>query len=265
MDAATIKTLIELNNTFYRKNGASFSKTRERAWDGWQKVLDTIVNNGLDNLLVGDWHHNVFDLACGNMRFEAFLNRVAPENSFTFYAVDNCDEFTKHVHAPEPFYVYYQHLDILDALQQNLALSDLIEAPAMADLSVSFGFMHHVPTQTCRRQVLHALIEQTRPGGYVAVSFWQFAKNEAMREKAEATTTEVLTRVTGLEPATLDANDYLLGWQNKPAAYRYCHSFSETEIDELVTAVSGTATVIDRFTADGRTGNLNAYLVLQVD
>lgn len=61
----------------------------------------------------------------------------------------------------------------------------------------------------------------------------------------------------------LDPGDYLLGWKHETGAYRYCHSFSDGDIDELVCAVSDVSCVIDRFDADGRTENLNTYIVVR--
>ncbi len=44
----------------------------------------------------------------------------------------------------------------------------------LADISVCFGFMHHVPSCQYRvREPLHALVRQTRPGGIIAISFWE--------------------------------------------------------------------------------------------
>jgi hypothetical protein len=43
--------------------------------------------------------------------------------------------------------------------------------------------------------------------------------------------------------------------------YRYCHSFSDAEIDHLAASVAPEATVLSRFTSDGRTNALNTYLV----
>ncbi|MDR0347473.1 MAG: class I SAM-dependent methyltransferase, partial [Coriobacteriales bacterium] len=60
-----------------------------------------------------------------------------------------------------------------------------------------------------------------------------------------------------------DTNDYLLGWKNVPGAYRYCHSFTEAEIDALVESVASSAPVISRFSSDGRGDKLNTYLLLQ--
>ncbi|MCL2025060.1 MAG: class I SAM-dependent methyltransferase [Coriobacteriia bacterium] len=264
MNAETIKILCALNNDFYRSHGASFAASRQHAWDGWQRCIETVCEG------LGDCSAlTVFDLACGNRRFETFLATALPEVARTFYAVDNCEEMAT-AYCPTS---HYRHLDILDILQRNLPLNEQFEAPP-CDLSVAFGFMHHVPTQAYREEVLRSLIAQTRPGGYAIVSFWQFLTNDRLRTKAQATHREALhTRppiLVPLDPAQLDDGDYLLGWQDTPGAYRYCHSFSEAEIDQLVstavsqTAVTPRATVVDRFTADGRTNNLNTYLILQV-
>ena len=63
---------------------------------------------------------------------------------------------------------------------------------------------------------------------------------------------------------TLDQGDFILGWKNKPNAYRYCHHFAEEEIDALAASVADRADVAARFLADGRTGDMNSYLVLRV-
>ena len=52
-----------------------------------------------------------------------------------------------------------------------------------ADISVSFGFMHHVPLPEWRVQLLNSLIEATKPGGFVCVSFWEFLADEGLAAK----------------------------------------------------------------------------------
>ena len=61
-----------------------------------------------------------------------------------------------------------------------------------------------------------------------------------------------------------DQGDRLLGWQDRQDSFRYCHHFSGAEIDALAASVAGRAHPIARFRADGRSGDLNDYLVLQV-
>jgi SAM-dependent methyltransferase len=294
MNLETVTKLCTLNNTFYRNNSASFSETRRSAWPGWTRCLEVLERAWEDDCLSERRTDNkrklsVFDLACGNLRFEDFLTSALPETALTFHAVDNCDSLVP----PMPG-TTYQSLDILDALQNSPCLNDRLTAP-LCDLTVSFGFLHHVPLREYREKVLASLVRQTRPGGFVVVSLWQFLNDETLAKRAQATHERALKEL-GL-PA-LDDDDYLLGWKNLPGAYRYCHHFSEPEIDRLIESVAPKATriptlstsatalaptplapsaatstaasaspstsLIARFTSDGRTANLNTYLILKV-
>lgn len=142
------------------------------------------------------------------------------------------------------------------------ALARRMNVPG-CDCSVSFGFMHHVPTQALRAAVLDALVSQVRPGGLVAVSFWRFMEHEALAAKAHETTAAGL-KYLGLNPESVDEGDHLLGWKETEGPYRYCHSFTSEEIDCLVFAVAGKAKLVARYKADGRSEDLNEYVVLQV-
>ena len=93
-------SLIQLNNTFYREHAASFSETRHTPWPGWVRTLDTAYRE-LAGTHKGE-PLRIFDLACGNMRFERFLDRTLesmrradPADPFSadgveFYAADSC-------------------------------------------------------------------------------------------------------------------------------------------------------------------------------
>ncbi len=239
-------SLIQLNNTFYREYSASFSDTRQAPWPGWVRTMDI----ALEQLDVATIEHpvRVFDLACGNMRFENFAaggalaakgvdgaNPSADASCpFEFYGVDSCQDLAidAHGHALRIPNLHFQELDVLDALMklnpaetpdefygvdscQDLAIDArghalripnlhfqeldaldalmklnpaetpdvLFDAP-LADISVCFGFMHHVPSCEYRVRVLDALVRQTRPGGIIAISFWEFMNDERMARKA---------------------------------------------------------------------------------
>ncbi|NLG11320.1 MAG: hypothetical protein GX562_07330 [Coriobacteriaceae bacterium] len=302
MNTKTAKILCTLNSDFYRDNAASFSQTRSAAWPGWSRCLDILAENDLDlervSRVRGSQEQgsqsrdlglaaeetppeppiSVFDLACGNLRFESFLCSTFPDVDFAFHAVDNCEALV-----PKTPVVSFQSLDVLKVMLESAggvsgggdasggtsggasrgggnASGGIFTAPS-CDLSVSFGFLHHVPTSEFRVKLLESLIAQTHKAGFVAVSLWQFLKNEKLADKAQ-TTHRLALQSLGLQG--LDANDYLLGWQDIPGQYRYCHSFSEAEIDQLVESVSSSATLISRFVSDGRTNNLNTYLVFRV-
>ena len=263
MNNETARILCQINNDFYRNHHVAFSKTRNAPWQGWRRCLkvvrETLLAEQLDDAR-GLQGLAIFDLACGNLRFERFLASELLEASLSFFAVDNCDGLV-----PQMPNVTYQSLDILAELTEGQHINDRLEAPA-CDLSASFGFMHHIPLREQRVETVSALIRQTRPDGLVILSFWQFLNDEGLSGKAklahECALSELRAQGTVLDD--LDGSDFLLGWENRSGAYRYCHSFSESEIDELVESAADRATVVSRFMADGRTGNLNTYLVLKV-
>ena len=250
LNSSTARQLCELNNRFYLEHAESFSSSRQSPWPGWQRCLGQID----DDLLAGNNEFRVLDLACGNLRFESFLRSEYPELKLAYYAVDNCD-----VLIPNEASVNYQHLDILEVLLQGYDLNDHLEVPECS-LTVSFGFMHHTPLQGYREKVLDYLIEKTEPGGSIVVTFWQFMKDESLRSKALDVHKRAL-RELGL--GELAENDFLLDWNNIAGVYRYCHSFSDEEIYELLEKVVQKTELIDRFVSDGRSHSLNTYVVLK--
>lgn len=233
---------------------------------------------------------SVLDLACGNLRFEAFLAKELADTDLAFHTADDCDALVKGAPwRPDPadgaalgnraagsIRWHHQSFDVLAALDAEgrsdgaaldaetpgggPALAEALQTPR-CDLAVSFGFLHHIPLPRWREEVLAALAAKVRPGGFVIVSLWRFLENPLLARKAEATHEHALAEL-GLPP--LDAGDRLLGWKDEPGAYRYCHSFTDGEIDALATSVARAATEVARFRADGRDGALNSYLVLQV-
>lgn len=143
------------------------------------------------------------------------------------------------------------------------------------DLAVAFGLMHHLPTFRLRARVLEGLLGSLRPGGFAVVSFWQFLNDPRLAAKATAATVE--GRAAHHLPA-FQENDFLLGWQHAEGVYRFCHHTPEDEIDALLAAIrepSAPSTSgctppaplpfreVARFSADGKLGNLNRYLILQ--
>lgn len=100
MHQNTAKTLSEINTRFYARNAVSFSQTRNAPWDGWRRCMAAC---GLDaetalaqasSELQGTRETrelSVLDIACGNLRFEAFLVETYPGVDWRFFAIDNCE------------------------------------------------------------------------------------------------------------------------------------------------------------------------------
>lgn len=295
MDLSLAKKMCQLNNDFYCDQAVSFSDTRHAKWPGWERCLKAMSSVFLDQP-----NSVVLDVACGNLRFEKFLASQLSECHIQVWAFDSCDELLpqtcagtlvekvnadtlsskEKTHktektdavdvagAPEKAGAYlqinYLHCDVMEAIGSSKAFTYGIP---QADISVSFGFMHHVPLPEWRVQLLNSLIKATKPGGFVCVSFWEFLADEGLAAKAYKTHERALAElgpVWGFSSADFNDGDFLLGWRNTPGAYRYCHSFSTSEVDALIATVSHRAECVARFRADGRTETLNEYIVLQV-
>lgn len=336
MDRATAKRLCALNTRFYAANAASFSQTRNAPWNGWRRCLvacglgesDEAIcsqpaKGQLANQASGVQPSNdqaatrhpsdrqplvrsVLDVACGNLRFEAFLEREYPAIDWRLFAIDNCEPLVDASDAALAKKVNFTCEDIIGNMLEDLPAIEPANAPATEtapalarsipfDLVVSFGFMHHIPGFDLRVRFLKEALGYVKPGGHLLVSFWQFLNDEAKRARIEQTHAEALEHFSGelaeelllhqaespdeanhpggneerehlvFRPDDLEAGDYLLGWKNRPGQYRYCHHFSDEEIDQLVASLVPYATLVESFSADGKTGNLNRYVVLRRD
>ncbi len=232
-----------LTQAFYEQNAASFSQTRERGWPGWQRVARECG-------LAAQQRLRVLDAACGNMRFLRFLEDALPVGSeLEYLALDSCPHLAQaeacssaRPVAPDTATsisalgaaprtratVRFQQIDLTAAL----AAASPLPVPA-CDLAVCFGFMH-------------------------AIAGWQFLRSSRLARKAEEATRAGCQQ---LGIVLDDPNDKLLGWRDARGTYRYCHSFTESELSELAAAAPGTREVA-RFSADGA-GALNRYLILQ--
>lgn len=271
------RTLCRLNNSFYRTQAESFSETRHSAWEGWQRCCNHMSSRLQSSLAP----LHLLDVACGNLRFESFLAKHLLEShasSITVRALDACDGLVANnmgILAQQygsSLAIEYQHCDIIDSLATSPCDAELLRLmvpqdeslpSALFDLEVTFGFMHHIPLPAWRNQLLSNMIATTITNGIICVSFWRFMDNPNLAAKAQKTHRQGCAQL-GFDPHDFNQNDFLIGWNNAPGVYRYCHSFNDADIDQVIAFVqSQGATVIDRFRADGRTHNLNEYLVLQ--
>lgn len=282
MSLATARLMNEVNARFYRDNAASFSQTRRAGWPGWHRCLEEarpaagqpVAAPGASRAAAASPATRVLDLACGNLRFARFL-ADACDAPVAYVGVDNCPELGAGAATgdlPPAWSLQVAQLDVVGALLAGTLASSLDATLArawgtagsgpQANLAVAFGFLHHVPTFSARLSLLRALLADTAPGGTCCVSFWRFMSNERLAAKAHVTTTRGLNEL-GLAPDALGEHDYLLGWQDVPGAYRYCHHFCSREVDALLSGLGSLAQPVARFNADGRSGDLNAYVVLR--
>ncbi|MDO4182644.1 MAG: hypothetical protein Q4E12_03430 [Coriobacteriia bacterium] len=256
MDEATATRLRALNQRFYETTAHGFEKTRHNSWPGWDTLLSVVPLPQAEPAAVGNSSPAggpaalndpalcvVTDLACGNWRFETFLERRFPQACFAFQTADSAR-----------FEAWGTLRSPLDHKQLDL-LGDAAWDFQPAHLVVCFGFMHHVPGQQARLRLLRRMLAGVAPGGFAALSFWRFLEDESLRAKT------LPAAEAGFNPAALDPGDAFLGFDGSTQAIRYCHSFTDTDMAQLVEAVAPQARVAARYRADGRTGTLNDYVV----
>lgn len=254
MERRVADILNQETTRFYKVQADSFSATRKAAWPGWIRCAGFLEALGS--------RVRLFDLACGNARFEHFLLRELPDVDWSFSAIDSCGDLVSlGVDGMSDADFSYQQLDVVSALLDGSETLGL-DYSGLYDACISFGFFHHVPGSATRICALRGLVGQVRPGGLVMVSLWQFEKSEQILAQAQGLRPCALADL-GLDERDLEPGDHLLGWKKTPGVYRYCHSFSAGELNGLLDSVADIAEPLDVFESDGRTGNLNTYLVLR--
>lgn len=266
--SAVVRQLSALTTEFYARETASFAATRQAPWHGWEKAWE-IISEQRPALAAEPL--TVLDLGCGNLRFERFLAEHTRE-PVVVRALDRCAALAEDGTAPllERFTLEFSEIDLIGRLLDSPAAP--LANPGTCDSAVAFGLMHHLPTFALRARVLQELISALRPGGFAIASFWQFLNDPRLAAKAEAAT------ATGRAEHALplfQENDFLLGWQEAEHVYRFCHHTPDAEIDALLASAqqalahTGPAAPafreLARFSADGKQGNLNRYVVLQRD
>lgn len=251
---------------------------REMPHEQARNAADTVSRGEAGNVF-GD-EVLLLDVALGNARFEHALMTQFPHVNWKFYGVDCCDDLlTSAFEVP----VDYTSRDVCELLYARLShdahlsraeslkpddqlypdAAHLLHPRAVhVDYAVSFGFMHHIASFEARALFLQLLCACVKPGGAVCVSLWQFMKSPRLSEQALRFTPAACAQY-GIAPQHLEQGDYFMSWQNDSQSFRYCHSFSDSEIQHLVECVKPYAQLECMFYADGKEGNLNCYLVLR--
>ena len=125
------------------------------------------------------------------------------------------------------------------------------------DLIVAFGVLHHIPSQPLREKFFTQISNWlSSPNSLGIITAWQFASDKRFAEKY------IAPEMIGLQNADLEDNDYLLGWKDQPKAWRYCHFFNELELEKIANS-SQDFLIQDTFLADGKSNELNLYIVLK--
>jgi len=292
MHAATRDRLRALNRRFYRQHAAAFDATRAHPWPGWARI--PLPGRGGPGS-PPPRPLRVLDVGCGNGRYaEALLARLRAEE-----AARPARPATGAAPPGEaPLLLDYTGIDenatllarararlaTISSVEGQLVESDVLSAdPARMlpggafHLVSAFGLLHHVPGRALREALLGALAARVEPGGLLVFTAWQFADRPRFAGRTvpwSAWPAQALGPIeqTDLEPAggagpgapepTRPAPDA----GTDETALRYCHHCSEAELDALVTALIAADPALEplpRYSADGRSDDLNRYVLLR--
>lgn len=244
MDERTATQLADINHAFYTRRAKDFSDTRLGAWPGWARLGEVLDANGMPDDAA------VLDVGCGNARLGHHLAEQRP--ALRYLGLDACDELMAIAQARGG-------LGAAPAfLKGDLVRDDIgaLLAERRFDLIACFGLLHHVPGRARRKALLETLLARLTPKGLLALTCWRLASFERFADKivpwseAEAT----------IDPEQLEPGDHLLPFGDDDGL-RYVHFAHEDETAELLAELG--VPVVDRWQADGKTGDLNQYFVVR--
>lgn len=248
MDERTLHRLNQINRVFYARVGAHYDASRRYVREGWRAALDLIRERAAAR---GEFR--ALDVGCGNGWFGKFLIDQLPI-PVLYHGID------------ADAYLLGQAERNLAAARAVFALIDLIAEPdpfrqlaPVYHLVVFNNVLHHIPSFELRRRLLLAAAEKLAEGGLLLFTAWQFLKQAKWQARVIP-----WTACPDVDPSQLEPGDYLLDWRRGARAVRYCHFMDDAELDALVQALNtGGLVIVTAFLADGKTDDLNRYVIAQ--
>lgn len=273
MKKETVKKLNQLNQDFYNTIGKEFDDTRSHIWPGWEKVLEIIQNKEIEGVL---------DIGCGNGRFGEFVlknhSQAKTHDPKLIYTGIDSNEFLlkqaeeKLGKIATPTQQSHSRADGNPGKNQKFSLfkKDIIfdswekSFEKKFDLIVIFGVMHHIPGSQNRIDLIKKAKKLLTKNGLIIFTTWQFAENERLQKRVVCpnpeTSGETLKKLD-LNKDDLEENDYIMDWQRGKTAYRYCHHYSQEEVENICT--KSKLKIDQTFLEDGKERSVNRYWVLE--
>lgn len=263
MNTATRQALNALNHRFYLHFSRRFDATREHPWPGWLRLLagcEQQIPGALERPLA------ILDVGCGNGRFATFAMDRLPCPP-RYLGLDGSLPLLASARRRTHFSLNLRWAaarlgDDLQGGAPGLPLRASVNQSAF-DLVVCLAVLHHLPGHQQRAGFVRSMAERLRPGGLLALSIWCFDQQRGFERKhlpweefreLQRSRGEELLDLDELEPG-----DHLLTWDGNRTIPRYCHLPDTAEIEGW----KGSLQLVDRFRADGTSGEDNLYLILK--
>jgi len=219
MNLETVKDILKLNKDFYQSVSTEFSRSRQKPWVGWNRAVETSIN------ALGGVNKNrdikVLDLGCGNGRFYEFISKKISKVDYLGLDINN-DLLNISKTKYKTNKATFLNKDIYLGIDKIKGKYNIISA---------FGVTHHIPNNIFRIKWFKNLPSFLGLRGVIILTFWNFEEKPG---------------------------DYLLGWGNKKKTARYCHQYSEKEINKIISIYKKMGLkLIDKYKSDKE----NLYLI----
>ncbi|NMB91670.1 class I SAM-dependent methyltransferase [candidate division WWE3 bacterium] len=183
------------------------------------KGWDRAVEKAFEALGSNDKKIKVLDLGCGNGRFYDFINNK--NMNIEYVGIDTNNDFIKR-RANKTKNASFVKGDVIQDLNNIKEKYNIIAA---------FGLTHHIPSQSLRFTWFNKLSNLLDKKGVLILTFWRFKDKPG---------------------------DYFLRWKERKDIKRYCHQYSNKELDKVIkTYEEKGLKLIDKFISDKE----NLYLI----
>lgn len=246
MTISTAEKLNRLNRRFYEEAAEQFSETRQSPWEGWNTLANFLQQSSAPL--------KVLDVGCGNGRFGVFLQNSL-NLDIAYYGTDASRSLLDHARTRLPKSATLIEHDLLESV-----LSTALPRQSF-DLVALYGVLHHVYSFEKRIEVLCDAGSRVRANGLLALSLWQWKEHPRLSRRIVpwSVAQSESADPEGLLAVDPEQDDFLLRWGKDGHWMRYCHHFSDKEVERIVASL-GWECISD---TQGE-GGLNRYLVLRV-
>ncbi len=242
---------------FYDQQADDWNKSRQQSWAGLESILSNKL--GIAELERIETATSLLELGCGNGRLLSKHLGLLP--ALTDYTgVDISSGLLGIAEKSTSSAVKTAGREgklTAKLLQADLTFKDWAEqlSAKSFDLVIMIATLHHIPAKIAP-QLFAQISGLLKPGGLFIFSCWQFLPElqHLVLKDPE------LHQYLDSKQLNLAGDDYILSWQ-KSTSYRYAHLYSEVDILPLLTP--SRLSLLHKFSADGRSGKLNDYYILQ--